>query len=398
MLLAFPIVALADDDPPAPAVTTQPATNIGETRALLNAQVVTNGAPTTGHFVYGTAPDRLDRRTPDLDLGSAGTVSLLAELTDVTANTTYYFAVVAENDDWVVAGDVLSFQTQAVAEILGSAVDDITYRSATLHLHVDTHGLAGVTVSGAVGTARVTTPARGVGLLGVAAWFGPLPVPGNGDIAIPLTRLAAGKTYYWTARPDGYILRALVTGEFHTDALIAMARPNLSAAKVAYGSHVTISGTVPKPGILVTLAEQAPIYAGPVATTPVTAIADGVGVYAFEVRAEQSARYGVAIAGAAPLTAAGLARLDVFPAVTVRLKRAPHHRFRVTGSYAPDIAARVSLFRRGGGRVGAAVKSNGAFRFAARTLKPGTYEVRVTPDSRPELIAGKSAAFTVPRR
>lgn len=389
------------DDLPAPSVTTQAARGIVGTLAWLDAEVDTNGVPTTGYFVYGTAPDRLDQRTAEADLGSEGTRPLSVQLTDVAPNTTYYYAAVAENDDWVITGDTLSFATPRVPQITGGMVDGITFNSATLHLHVDTHGLPRVTVSGRVGTMRAVSPSLvvlGSSVFGPGASFRQVSVPPDGDVAIPLTGLAPGKTYSWTATPDGVLSRSTPTGSFATNPLLPVARPALSAAKAAYGSHVTISGTVPRPGALVTLAAQASPFVGPIVPTAVTTTADGAGGYAFDVLAERSARYGVTMDGAVPLTRAGLVRLDVFPAITARLQRAKGHRFRVTGSYRPHVGAEVSLFRRGGGRVGEVRESSGAFRFPARTLKPGTYEVRVTPDARPKLVAGQSRTFTVPRR
>jgi hypothetical protein len=398
-----PVAALAaDDDPPPPAITGVTVTDVTATTATLHAQVDTSDGPTTAHFAYGTDQNQRNLQTPDQDLGTGGVVPLTATLTGLTPGTTYSYTVVFESEHWVGAGGGSEFQTLSAPspEILGSAVDGITYKSATLHLHVATHGQP-ATVSGAAGTARIPAFAPLVPSLGASVSFRSVPVPPDGDVAIPLTGLAAGKTYYWAAAPDralpgGAIPRSTANGSFATVPLLPVARPALSAVKVAYGTHVTISGTVPKPGVLVTLVQAAPLT-GRIAPTAVTTTADGSGAYAFDVRAGRSARYGVAFDGAARVTPAGLARLDVLPAITARLQRAKGHRFRVTGSYAPHVGAQVSLFRRGAGRV-AEKRSEGAFRFAARTLRPGTYEVRVTPDSRPELIAGKSATFTVPRR
>jgi hypothetical protein len=70
----------------------------------------------------------------------------------------------------------------------------------------------------------------------------------------------------------------------------------------------------------------------------------------------------------------------------------------VAGRYQPAIASKVSLYRRGAGRVGVARTSNGTFRFPARALKPGTYEVRVTPIAGAGLETAKSTAMAVPRR
>jgi hypothetical protein len=70
----------------------------------------------------------------------------------------------------------------------------------------------------------------------------------------------------------------------------------------------------------------------------------------------------------------------------------------VAGGYQPVIAGKVSLYRRGGGRVGAARTSKGTFRFPARALKPGKYEIRVMPTEGTGFERAKSAAVTIPRR
>jgi peptide deformylase len=102
--------------------------------------------------------------------------------------------------------------------------------------------------------------------------------------------------------------------------------------------------------------------------------------------------------GGVPATVGVLGRGPSFGpiavALTVKPKRLRHHRFQVTGSYRPHVTGKVSLFRHGAGRVGAARTSKGTFRFPARALKPGKYEVRVTPWPSLTLVAGRSATIT----
>jgi hypothetical protein len=398
LLLALPGAVLAED-PPAPEVTTQAATDVTGTTATLHADVVSNGTPTTAHFVYGTTPDRLASRTPDVTVAAGpGSVPISAAIDRLTPGIKYYVMAVAENDDWVVPGDQTSFDTSPPPAILGS-MGDVTYKSAALHLHVTTNGQP-VTISGAVGFGRLIS---GVAISGIVlrpvAPIGPVTVATDGDVVIPVAGLAPNTNYDWAVTATNANGKGITGGSFHTEGLIFMPRPRLSRTKVAYGTHVTIAGALPKPGLLVTLTEQTWPFTGVI--TPLTAItttADPAGNYAFDVRAEHSARYGVTVDGAAPSSAVNLAKLEVFPAVTAQLKRAKHHRFVVTGRYAPADADKVSLFRRNAGRVATAAADTGRFRFAARALKPGKYEVRVTPAAGSGLTIGKSAAFTVPRR
>jgi hypothetical protein len=57
-------------DPPAPAATTLAATDVATTTATFHAKVDPNSTPTTGYFVYGTAPDQLTQHTPVTSLGA----------------------------------------------------------------------------------------------------------------------------------------------------------------------------------------------------------------------------------------------------------------------------------------------------------------------------------------
>ena len=395
IVLTTPLVAQAEE-PPAPSVTTEAATDVSETTATFHAKVSPNSTLTTGYFVYGTAPDQLTQRTPDASLGSgAGEVPLAATVSRLSANTKYYVVAVAENEDWIVTGGLVSFSTPRppVPEILGGSVSDITYESATLHLNVVTHGKP-VTVSGA------SRPIPRGGSSAIAIAFGPVQATVDGDIAIRLPALTAATSYVWTATATSVAGDGMLSGVFRTASLIVMPKPTLTPAVATYGSNVTISGTIPnKPGLVLTLSEQPHPFTGPIVPLAgTTGTTNATGAYVFDLRVERPAAYGVAAAGAAALTAGNLTTLKVAPAVTAKAKRAKRHRFAVVGRYQPAIAGKVALYRRGAGRVGVARTSKGTFRFPTRVLKPGKYEVRVTPAVSTGFERAKSAAVVIPRR
>jgi hypothetical protein len=403
IVVGAPVAAQAED-PPAPAVTTLAATDVTTTTATFHARVDPNNTVTSGYFVYGTAPDQLTLRTRDTSFAlTSGEVAMDAAVARLAANTKYYVVAVAENDDWIVTGDVVSFSTLAPPEILGGSVSDITYKSATLHLNVATHGQP-VTVSGSVKSdVRITAGGPGLPLIGggdVATAFGPFSVTADGDVAIPLPALQAGSGYSWSAKVTSVAGDGTAGGRFRTESLITMFRPKLAPAVATYGSHVTITGTVfNRPGLVLTLAEQAYPFTGPIAPlVGTTATTDAAGAYLFDLRADHPAAYGVTADGAVPPAAGTVTKLKVAPAVTAKVKRASRHRLVVAGGYQPAIAGKVSLYRRGAGRVGVARTSNGTFRFPARALKPGTYEVRVTPSAATGFAPAKSAAMAVRRR
>jgi hypothetical protein len=394
IVVGAPVAAQAEE-PPAPSVTTLAATDITETTATFHAKVSPNSTMTTGYFVYGIAPDQLTLRTREVSLGAgSGEVPLDAAVLALSPNTEYYVVAVVENDDWIVTGGLVSFSTlrPPVPEIVGGSVSDITHESAMLHLNVVTHGKP-VTVSGSV----KPYPARGRS----AAAFGPVPVTVDGDIAIPLPALTAGTTYMWSAIATNVVGDARSSGTFRSEALIVMPRPMFTPLVATYGSNVTISGTIlNKPGLVVTLARQVFPFDGPIQPlTGTVATTDATGAYAFDLRVTRPVAYGVTAGGAATLAAGNLTRLKVAPAVTAKAKRARrHHRYVVAGRHQPAVRSVVSLYRRGAGRVGDERVSYGTFRFPARVLKPGKYEVRVTPDVDTGFVRGESAVFTIPRR
>jgi hypothetical protein len=231
-------VAAQADEPPAPSVTTLAVTTIGGTTATFHAKVNPNATATTGYFVHGTAPDKLTQRTPDAVVGSgSGEIAMDVAVGQLSVNTKYYVVAVAENDDWIVTGDLVSFSTLERPEIVGVSVSDTTYKSVTLHLNVATHGQP-VTVSGSI--------KAGIGILGGAVTpFGPYSVTADGDVAIPLTTLEAGTDYSWGAKATSVAGENTARGTFRTVPLIVMPKPTLTPAVATYGSHVTIAGTIP---------------------------------------------------------------------------------------------------------------------------------------------------------
>jgi hypothetical protein len=403
-VLGAPVVAQADELP-APAVITLAATDITETTATFHATVATNSTATTGHFVYGKSLHQLTQRTAvALFSAGPGQVALDAQVSGLEPDSKYYFMAVVENDDWTVTGDKLPFSTPRppVPAILGWSVSDITYKSATLHLNVVTRGqtvmLGGCTKSGSRLAVRSLCVNSSTG--GVVTPFGPFSVAADGDIAIPVSGLEPGTNYAWSATVTNVLGSGTSRGAFRTESLIVMPKPTLTPAVATYGDYVTVSGTIPnKPGLVLTLAEQVYPFHGliaPLAKT--TDTTDTTGAYEFDIIAERPAAYGVTADGAVALAARNVTKLKVAPAVTAKAKRARRHRFVVAGRYQPAIASNVSLYRRGAGRVGDVRASKGTFRFPARVLKPGKYEIRVTPAVSTGFERAKSAAITIPRR
>ena len=95
-----------------PEATTLPATDITGISATLNGIVNPLGTETTYHFEYGLFPFSLTDSTPPSSAGSGDTaVHVSAAITDLMANTKYYFRVVATNALATVYGTKLNFTT-----------------------------------------------------------------------------------------------------------------------------------------------------------------------------------------------------------------------------------------------------------------------------------------------
>jgi hypothetical protein len=101
--------------------------------ATLNGSVNPNGLDTTVKFLYGTEPTLSTPTELDLPLIPAGhdAVPVSAPVTDLVAETTYYFKVSATNSEGTTEGDILNLITPAdvvtgppIVETLPATDDD----------------------------------------------------------------------------------------------------------------------------------------------------------------------------------------------------------------------------------------------------------------------------------
>ena len=81
--------------------------------ATLNGTVNPNGLDTTVKFLYGTDPVLADATEVDLPVIPAGhdVVAVSAPITDLVAETTYFFKVSATNSEGTAEGDILNLVT-----------------------------------------------------------------------------------------------------------------------------------------------------------------------------------------------------------------------------------------------------------------------------------------------
>jgi hypothetical protein len=116
-----------------PSATTTAATSVAATTATLNATVDPNGIDTHVVFLWGTSSSlSSSTSTTSQDIGSGSTASAIsANLTGLTASTTYYFQVMAQNAAGTSSGSIQSFTTSAPTFTIGGTAVTVTTPGAT---------------------------------------------------------------------------------------------------------------------------------------------------------------------------------------------------------------------------------------------------------------------------
>jgi len=138
---------------PTPAVTTSPATNVASLSATLNGSVNPRGATTTVNFQYGLTTSYGSTTATQTKTGNT-VQAVSANISGLTANTTYHFRIVAHNGGGTSFGADRAFTTLTATGppvVSTSAATLIASFSATLNGSLDPHGLT-TTVSFQYGT------------------------------------------------------------------------------------------------------------------------------------------------------------------------------------------------------------------------------------------------------
>ncbi len=109
-------------------VFTETATNVTSTSATLNGTVNPNGLATTAYFEWGTSSTLATfSTTPFQSIGSGtSVVSVTANLSGLSVNTTYYYRVVGQNSAGTQRGSIVSFTTAPAAPTLASPANGAT--------------------------------------------------------------------------------------------------------------------------------------------------------------------------------------------------------------------------------------------------------------------------------
>lgn len=137
----------------APAATTLAATGVGATTATLNGTVSPNGNDTTFSFQYGTTAEYGSVTSTQGPISGNGDRSVSADVTGLTASTTYHFRLVATNSAGTVYGADMTFTTTAPGTpspslSIAASASTVTFgRPITISGTLTGTGNAGVTVT-----------------------------------------------------------------------------------------------------------------------------------------------------------------------------------------------------------------------------------------------------------
>ena len=126
-----------------PVVTTNPATFIASFSAALDGSVNPHGLATTFHFQYGTTTNYGLTTPPQTHTGNT-LRNVRANISSLTASTTYHFRIVASNSDGTRLGGDRTLTTLTATGppvVTTKPATNVAASSATLDGALDPHGL-----------------------------------------------------------------------------------------------------------------------------------------------------------------------------------------------------------------------------------------------------------------
>ena len=109
-----------------PEVLTLAPSGVTQTSSVLEGEVDANNSDTDVWFEWGTSINNLTRDTSREDVGDNDNVKFDFTVTNLTANTTYFYRATAENDEGTDSGIIRSFRTGApIVNVITRIVETI---------------------------------------------------------------------------------------------------------------------------------------------------------------------------------------------------------------------------------------------------------------------------------
>src|ERR1041385_3478299 len=181
-----------------PTVTTTAASSVTASSAVSNGSVNPNGAATTAWFEYGTNSTLSTfNSTATQSIGSGtSAVTVSANLSGLSASTTYYYRAAAQNSAGTQRDGIMSFTTPTVAglpAVTTTAASSVTSSSSTFNGSVNPNGSA-------------TTIWFEYGTSSTLSTFSPTSTQSIGSgssvvaVNVNLSGLSANTTYYYRDR------------------------------------------------------------------------------------------------------------------------------------------------------------------------------------------------------
>ncbi|MEK7184701.1 MAG: hypothetical protein AAB683_01010, partial [Patescibacteria group bacterium] len=177
----------------APTVTTQAASSVDATTAVLNGNITSNGynGITQHGFAYGTSAT-LATTISTSTLGTANTGAYTQSISSLSAETTYYSRAYSTNSAGTSYGTIVSFTTSALGlqTLTTVAASSITTTGAVLNASITDTGGSNATATGFVYSTEsdfispIATTTEGA-------------FSGTGSISSSVTSLTCASTYYF---------------------------------------------------------------------------------------------------------------------------------------------------------------------------------------------------------
>ncbi|MBI2471289.1 MAG: carboxypeptidase regulatory-like domain-containing protein [Planctomycetes bacterium] len=110
------VSVIEDASSSAPTVTTGSATDVTSSSATLNGTVNANGASTTAWFQYGITSGSYSSTSTTQSLNGSSNTTVSIGISGLSASTTYYYRIAAQNSGGTSYGSEASFTTSAPAD------------------------------------------------------------------------------------------------------------------------------------------------------------------------------------------------------------------------------------------------------------------------------------------